>query len=185
VVGTPPPGARSNRGADVAGMPRRANEAAAANGGEEAGSAMARAYARARERDDAVRASLVPLAPGERPRAVTAAALLAAVIAVGNLALIVSGWEVDGERPVAGGLVFAGVMAVAAIAMWRVKYWAVLGFQVLLGVSLVFGLLALLRASNLGGVLVAVAVVAISGPLFWFLIRAMARMQAPPRPPVG
>ena len=143
---------------------------------------MARGYARSRERDEAVRATLLPLAPGERPRAVTVAAVLAAIIAVGNLVLIAVGWEVDGDRPIAGGLVFAGVMAVLAAGMWKVRYLAVLGFQVLLGVSLVFALLGLLRASNLAGVLVGLAVVAIAGPLFWFLIRAMARIQAPSQP---
>jgi hypothetical protein len=147
--------------------------------------AMARGYARARERDEAARTALVPLQPGERPGAVTAAAILAGVIAAGNLILIAVGWEVDGERPIVTGLVFAGVLAIAAIGMWRVHYWAVLGFQVLLGVSLVFALLALLRASNLAGVVAAVTVVAVAGPLFWLLIRAMARIQMPRRPPVG
>jgi lysylphosphatidylglycerol synthetase-like protein (DUF2156 family) len=141
--------------------------------------AMARGYARARERDEAARAALVPLRPGERPTAVTAAAILAGVIAAGNLILIAVGWEVDGERPIVSGLVFAGVLAVAAIGMWRVRYWAVLGFQVLLGVSLIFALLALLRASNFAGVVAAVTVVAAAGPLFWLLIRAMARIQMP------
>jgi hypothetical protein len=144
---------------------------------------MAHGYARARERDEAARAALVPLAPGERPRAVTFAALLAALIAVGNLVLIVAGYEVDGERPVAGGLVFTAVMTAAAVGMWQVRYWAVLGFQVLLGVSLVFALLGLLRASNVAGVLACFAVIGIAGPLFWFLIRAMARIQMPKRPP--
>jgi hypothetical protein len=144
---------------------------------------MARGYGRARERDEAARAALVPLAPGERPRPVTAAAILAALIAVGNLALIAAGWEVDGERPILGGLIFSAVMAAAAIGMWTVRYWAVLGFQVLLGVSLVVALLGLLRASNTAGVLVCLAVIALAGPLFWLLIRSMARIQMPRRPP--
>jgi hypothetical protein len=147
--------------------------------------AMARGYARSRERDDAARAALVPLAPGERPRAVTAAAVLAALIAVGNLVLIVAGWEVDGERPVAGGLVFTAVMVIAAAGMWKLRYWAVLGFEVLLGVSLVFALLGLLRASNLAAVLACLAVIAVAGPLFWLLIRAMARIQMPQRREAG
>jgi hypothetical protein len=142
---------------------------------------MTRGYARSRERDDAARAALVPLAPGERPRAVTAAAVLAALIAAGNLVLIAIGWEVDGEQPVAGGLVFTGVMVVAALGMWKLRYWAVLGFEVLLGVSLVFALLGLLRASNLEAVLACLAVVGIAGPLFLLLIRAMARIQMPQR----
>jgi hypothetical protein len=146
---------------------------------------MARGYARARERDEAARAALVPLAPGERPLAVTVGAVLAALIALGNLVLIVAGWEVDGERPVVGGLVFAAVMTAIAAGMWRVRYLAVLGLEVLLGVSLVSALLGLLRASNLAAVLVCLAVIGIAGPLFWFLIRAMARIQTPRRESVS
>jgi hypothetical protein len=116
---------------------------------------------------------------------VTAAAALAALIALGNLVLIVAGWEVDGDQPVAGGLVFTAVMVVAAIGMWKLRYWAVLGFEVLLGVSLVFALLGLLRASNLAAVLACLAVIAIAGPLFWLLIRAMARIQMPQRREAG
>jgi hypothetical protein len=144
---------------------------------------MSRGPARSRERDEAARAALVPLAPGERPRPVTFAAIFALVLGAANLALIVAGYEVDGERPVGSGLVFAAIMLVAAAGMWRVRYWAVLGFQVLLGLSLVVALLGLLRASNLAGVLVCVAVIALAGPLFWLLIRSMARIQMPERRP--
>ena len=59
---------------------------------------MARGYARGRERDEAARAELEPLAPGERPRAVTIAAVLAALLGIANLALLAAGWEVEGER---------------------------------------------------------------------------------------
>ena len=179
-----PPGARAEDGrpADRA-VP---GGAAGTNGrGDAAGTArddaMTRGYARSRERDEAVRASLVPLAPGERPKAVVAAAALAALIAAGNLTLIAVGWEVDGERPILGGLIFTAVMVVAAIGMWQLRYWAVLGFQVLLGVSLVFALLGLLRASNVAGVIACFVVLGIAGPLFWKLIRAMARIQMPER----
>jgi hypothetical protein len=142
---------------------------------------MSRGYARSRERDDAARAALVPLAPGEKPRAVVASAVLAVLLAVVNLGLMIAGQEVDGEQPVVGGLLFTAVMLIAAAGMWKLRYWAVLGFEVLLGVSLVFALLGLLRASNLAGVAWCVAVIAIAGPLFWFLIRAMARIQMPER----
>ena len=43
-------------------------------------------------------------------------------------------------------------------------------------------------ASNLVAVLLCLAIIAIAGPLFWFLIRAMARIQMParrPHEPVG
>lgn len=144
---------------------------------------MPRGYARSRERDEAARAALVPLAPGERPRPVTFAAVFALVLGAANLALIVAGYEVEGEQPVRGGLIFAAVMLVAAAGMWKVRYWAVLGFQVLLGISLVFALLGLLRASNLAGVLVCLTVIGLAGPLFWLLIRSMARIQMPERRP--
>jgi hypothetical protein len=142
---------------------------------------MARGYARAREKDEAARAALVPLQPGERPWPVVVSAVLAALFAVANVILVLAGWEVDGERPVASGLLFAGVMAAAAIGMWRLKYWAVLGWEVLLGVTFIGAMLSLLRASNLAAVAIAVLVMLLTGPLFWFLIRQMARIQMPSR----
>ena len=143
---------------------------------------MRRGYARSRERQDAIRAALEPLAPGERPRAVTIAAVVAGFISVANLALYLAGWDVRGEDPsLLGTLGLCAVMAAAAAGMWRVKYWAVLGFEVLLGVLVVSAALSLLVASNLQGVLLALAVIALAGSLFWFLIRAMARIQMPRR----
>ena len=41
-------------------------------------------------------------------------------------------------------------MAAAAIGMWQCRYWAVLGFEALLGIAIVFSALSLLVASNLG-----------------------------------
>jgi hypothetical protein len=142
---------------------------------------MARDYARAREKDEAARAALVPLQPGERPWPVALSAVLAAAFAIANVILVLAGWEVDGERPVASGLVFAGVMVAAAIGMWRLKYWAVLGWEVLLAVTFIGAMLSLLRASNLAGVVIAVVVMLLTGPLFWLLIRQMARIQMPKR----
>ncbi len=150
---------------------------------------MARGYARSRERDEAVRAALEPLAPGERPRAVTVAAILAALLGAANVALLAAGWEIEGGgQSVVGVLIFAGLMAVAAIGMWRCRYWAVLGFEALLGIAIVYAAMALLVAANLEAVVRCLAIIAIAGPLFWFLIRAMARLQLParrPREPVG
>jgi hypothetical protein len=139
--------------------------------------AMARGYARARERDEAARAALKPLEPGERPWPIVVAAALAVLVAVGNFVLVLTGW--DGNRTAA--LVFAGVMLVAAAGIWNLKYWAVLGFEVLLGVSFTFAMLALLRAENLEAVAQCVVGMAITGPLFYFLIRQMARIQMPTR----
>jgi hypothetical protein len=141
--------------------------------------AMEDRYARSRERDAAVRAALVPLAPGERPRAVTVAAIFAFVLVIANLvAALLSDPDARQWRLVA---IQCGVLLIAAIGMWRVKYWAVLGFQVLLGVTVLLAFLALLRAANVWAVLLVVAVIAVCGAQFWFLIRAMARIQMPRR----
>jgi hypothetical protein len=145
---------------------------------------MARGYARGRVKDEAARAALQPLAPGERPLAVTIAAVVAALIAVANVALVIAGYELeDGSRPTGGALLFAAIMAAAAIGMWQRRYWAVLGFEALLGIAIVFAALSLMVASNVVAVLLCVGIIALASPLFWFLIRAMARIQLPVRRP--
>ncbi len=144
---------------------------------------MARGYSRSRERDDAIRANLEPFGPGERPLAVKVSAALAALIAVANFALYFAGWEVQGEDPKIGStLALCAVLLAAAAGLWRMKYWAVLGFEVLLGVLVVFAALSLMLASNVQAALLSLAIIAIAGPLFWLLIRVMARIQMPRRP---
>jgi hypothetical protein len=144
---------------------------------------MARGYARSRERDDAIRAKLEPFGPGERPLAITISAGLAAFISIANFVLYFVGWEVQGEDPSIGStLALCVVLLAAAVGLWRMKYWAVLGFEVLLGVLVVFAALSLMLASNIRAALLSVAVIAIAGPLFWLLIRVMARIQMPRRP---
>jgi hypothetical protein len=143
---------------------------------------MSRGYARSRARDDAVREGLEPFAPGERPLAVKICAALAALIAVANFALYLAGWDVQGEQPnMAGTLALCGVMLAAGAGMWRMKYWAVLGFEMLLGVLVISAALSLMLASNLQAALLSLAVIAIAAPLFWLLIRVMARIQLPER----
>jgi hypothetical protein len=149
----------------------------------------ARRRPRGAERDAAVRATRVPLAPGERPLAGTLAALLAALLGLANIALLAAGWEIEGGgQSTTGVLIFAALMAAAAIGMWQCRYWAVLGFEALLGIAIIYACMALLVASNLAAVVRCLGVVAIAAPLFWFLIRAMARIQLPsrrPHEPVG
>jgi hypothetical protein len=142
---------------------------------------MERGYARSRQRSEAARAELTPLGPGERPTAVTVAAIVAALLAVGNVVLLITGGDFDDEQRRNGGLAFVVVMLVAAYFMWRGKYWAVLGFQALLALSIVIAALALLFASNLEAVIRSLAIIVPASVLFWFLIRAMARLQMPTR----
>jgi hypothetical protein len=140
---------------------------------------LERGYARSRERNEALRAQLQPLAPGERPLALALSAWLAAAIALGNLIALVSGATVNGSRPVAGALLLAALMVGFAVGLWQGRYLAVLAWEALLAVTLVYATLSLMLASNVAAVLVCVGLIAVAGPLFWLLIRVMARIQVP------
>jgi len=142
---------------------------------------MTRGYARGRARDEAARARLEPLAPGERPLAVTLCALLAAAVGGANLVLIASGWKLEGveEPSLVQALAPAAFMLVCAAGLWRVRYWALLAFQIVLTITILFAFLFLLRASNLEAVGLCLAVLAVCASLFWFLVRAMGRVRAP------
>jgi hypothetical protein len=143
---------------------------------------MRRGYARAEARNAEVRAQLAPLAPGERPPALVAAAVVAALLGTANLVALIIGVEVEGERPAAAGvLVFCAVMYLAAYGLWTARYWAVLGFEVLLGLIVLVFSLFLLRASNALAVVVCVPIIGVAGWLFWKLVRVMGRIQAPQR----
>jgi hypothetical protein len=130
-----------------------------------------------------VRAQLQPLLPGERPLAIRVAAIVAAVIGVANLALWAAGYEVRGnDQSAAGVLVFSALMLVAAVAMWQLRYWAVIGFQALLGITIVTAGLSMLLAANVQGAVIALVILVPSCALFWSLIRPMARLRMPERP---
>ncbi|MDW5594439.1 hypothetical protein VSS74_08830 [Conexibacter stalactiti] len=137
---------------------------------------------RTEQRNAEVRAGLEPLAKGERPGAVTVGAAVAA--ALGALVLIgyATGARVGGEGSLAGALVLAAILFVAAGGMWKVQYWAVLGFEALLAFQIAVAGLSLLVASNWWAALLCVALIGLGGWLFWKLIRAMARIQMPERP---
>jgi hypothetical protein len=143
---------------------------------------MRRGYARAEQRNAAVRAQLEPLGPDERPRPLVAAAVVAALLGAANLVALLAGLDVEGEEPSAiGVLAFCAVMFLAAVGLWQRRYWAVLGFEALLGIIVVFFALFLLRASNVLAVVVCVPIICGAGWLFWKLVRVMGRLQAPQR----
>jgi len=138
--------------------------------------------ARSELKNAEARAQLVPLGDGERPTAVTVAAIVASILVVVNVALAIGGYKIQGKTPaVPGVLVFTGLLGAMAWGLWRARYWAVLGMQALLAITMLLFGLALPLAGNLRAVLVSVAVLIPSGALFWFLVKAMARIQMPER----
>lgn len=143
------------------------------------------APSRSERRNAALRATLTPFSPGERPWPITVGALIAAVNGVVQLALFVAGvkLKVGGTKPQAFSVIlFAVLMFVCAGGMWRMKYWAVLGFQALLAIVILTFALVLVRASSVLGAVISVAVVAGGGFLFFKLIRVLSRIQMPKYP---
>jgi cation transport ATPase len=171
-------------GADAPSAPLA--EGASASTAERA-SAPPSGYARARAKDDEARAKLKPLRRGERPTAVTVGAIVAAALAVANVVALAFGYNAS-EDTVSPGSEFSAsvlttlVVAIVAYGMWRARYWGVLGMQTLLALTLVVASLALLFANSIWAALLLVIIIAGSGTLFWFLIKAMARIQMPERP---
>ena len=71
-------------------------------------------------------------------------------------------------------------MGVMAWGMWRARYWAVLGFQLLLVFlifSAVFGLAV--QAASVAQFAATLGLLAVAGSLFYFMVKAMARIQMP------
>jgi hypothetical protein len=143
---------------------------------------MARGYARGRAKDEEARASLVPLAPGERPTAVTVAFVVAVLAFVANLVALVLKLG-DGDRQqITYTILGCLLLALMAWGMWRVRYWAVLGMQALLAISVLLASLALVTAVNVAAALFAAVIIVGGGALFWFLVKSLARIQMPERP---
>lgn len=144
-------------------------------------------YSRSRAKDEAARTALEPLAPGKRPTAVTVGAIVAAALALANVIAVILGWdgaagEDDRARALAGSMLVTGLLCVVAWGMWKARYWAVLGMQTLLALTLIAAALGLVTASSAGGAILLVLILAAAGTLFWFMVKAMARIQMPQRP---
>lgn len=130
-----------------------------------------------------MRATLVPLAPGERPWPVTVGAVVAALAGGGNLIAYAAGAKIAGKHPAPGGIIlFSALMLVCAWGMWRLRYWAVLGFMGLLAIIVTLFALLLVEASNLLGFLVPPIFIGGGGYLFLKLVRVLSRIQMPKYP---
>jgi len=138
--------------------------------------------ARYEERNRVAREALEPLAPAERPVVITIGAVISGALAVSGLVAYALGATVYGSRLILLQVIITGVlMGTMAIGMWRVRYWAVLGFQAVLALLLLTSALRLVVAQDLVQVFGNIAVLAITGSLFYFMVKAMARIQMPTR----
>ena len=116
---------------------------------------------------------------------ITVGAALAALNGLVQLILYIVGvkLKVAGTRPQAFSvIVFAVLMFVCAGGMWRMRYWAVLGFQALLAIVVLTFALVLIRANNILGLAVSLAVVVGGGFLFFKMVRVLSRIQMPKFP---
>ncbi len=157
--------------------------------GERAESFSERMTRRYEERNAEARARLEPLERGERPSAVTFGAvvsvLLALVFTVSTVIAAIGSVDVQGRHPPAAPLaLFAAVLWVMAWGMWRARYWAVLGFQMILVLVMLSSGLGLIAVQTVLQAVGSTLLLAGSGVLFYFMIRAMARIQMP-EPPGG
>ena len=140
---------------------------------------------RSEERNAAVRATLVPLAAGERPWAIKIGAFLAAASGLSQLVLFAAGVKLKlaGTDPKAAPtIVFAAVMLACAVGVWYLRYWAVLGLMALVGITVATFALALIKAATVLGAVIALAVIAGGGLLFYKLVRVLSRIQMPTPP---
>ena len=128
-----------------------------------------------------MRSKLAPLAPGERPWPLLVSALLALSLVIANLVLLIADIKLRGAKP-ASEIVYLVVMAMCAYGLWRARYWAVLGFMVLLLLTVIQAALLLVRASNLAGVAITVVLAGGGGYLFYKLVRVLSRIQMPEPP---
>jgi hypothetical protein len=145
---------------------------------------MARRY---EERNAEARGKLEPLEAGERPTAVTVgaviSALVAAIFTASTVIAATGSVEVSGDEPSPVGIgIFAAALWVMAWGMWKALYWAVLGFQVLLLIAMIVGALALVTFSTAFELLASLLLLGGAGTLFYFMIRALGRIQMPSPP---
>lgn len=147
--------------------------------------ASQRARPSSEARNAAVRATLTPVEPGERPWPTAVSAVISLALVIANLVLLILHVTVKvGSQRVSAAqeIPYLIVMSMCAYGLWRNRYWAVLGFMVLLVLTVLLATLALVRVNNAGGAAFALAVIAGGGFLFYKLIRVLSRIQMP-RPP--
>ena len=112
----------------------------------------------------------------------TVAFVVAVVAVIANLVALAINFDPDKGPQTTFTILAFGLLVAMAWGMWRARYWAVLGMQTLLGITVLLASLALISAVNVSAALLLVAIIVSAGTLFWFLVKAMARIQMPERP---
>jgi hypothetical protein len=151
-------------------------------------SSIERGYAKSEQRNREAREALVPLHEGERPAVVTVGAGFSALVAlifwVSTGIALFSDTTVQGREPHPLQLAaIAGVLTAMAWGMWKSRYWAVLGFQMVLVLFLLAGIAGLVGATTVAQAVGTVVLVLICLAFFLFMVKAMARIQMPQRLP--
>ena len=135
------------------------------------------------EKDAAARAELKPFEPGERPPVAAFAATLVAGIALANLLLLAWGYQprYNWRNPTHEALQLGfGIGAVIlSFFVWRLKAWALLLLEAVLGITMLFSFAGLVLSGSFLSALISVIVLAGSAVLFYRLIRVLARAQIP------
>jgi hypothetical protein len=149
---------------------------------------MRSGYVGAAARDEAAREALEPLGEEERPGVVTVGAAFAALVAlifwVSAVVAAFTDATVEGNEPSPLPLAaFALLMSMMAWGMWKARYWAALGFQMLLVLFLLAAVAGLVSATTLLQFVGTTLLIALCGTLFYFMVKAMARIQMPHRLP--
>ena len=151
-----------------------------------AAEAEARGVSRSEIRNERAREELEPLEEGERPTVVTIGAVISAVIGASILIAWLAGAEADvigngsSERPNAFQVFPPAILfGVMSYGMWRSRYWAVLGFQAIMAIIMIGAVLALIGAAGIFKALSAALILIAAGSLFWFTVKALARIQMP------
>lgn len=143
-----------------------------------------RIAARYEDRNRAAREVLEPLSEDERPAVVTAGAVISGLIGASVVIAYLAGATVNGDRPdIIQVIPPALLMGAMSFGMWQVRYWAVLGFQAVLALLILAAALGLVGAGSAAQVGGNLALIAIAGTLFYFMVKALARIQMPERAP--
>ncbi len=148
--------------------------------------AEARGASRSELKNEQARERLEPLAEGERPLVVTIGAVISLLIAASIIIAWLAGVEVQvgntdiEERPSAFQVLPPAILfTVMGLGMLAARYWAVLGFQAIMAIIMIGAFITLIAATSVFQALSTFLVLAIAGALFWFTVKALARIQMP------